>query len=190
MATAFTALYYSGGPKIDGTLREININRGSQTVASIDFYDFALKGDRSKDVRLQDGDILFVHTVGRRVALIGKFRHPAIYEIKPGENLSDIIKIGGGLEVDADFRRLHIERIIPFNERDKYEKNILDLDVTFTSADSLLRTKYEIIDGDVVSIYAIRGELQNRVSISGNVKHAGVLRIIPRHASKRSGIAC
>jgi protein involved in polysaccharide export with SLBB domain len=179
MATAFTALYYSGGPKTDGTLREIIVNRNNDKIATIDFYNFAIKGDRSNDVRLQDGDIIYIHSAGPRIALNGKVKHPAIYELKPDERLGDVIQLAGGLQVDADYRRVHVERIIPFEDRNKYDKNILDLDVFFNSKDSLLSTKYEIIDGDVVNIFPIRGELQNRITILGNVKQPGTYELIP-----------
>ncbi len=178
MATAFTALYYSGGPNTDGTLRDIIINRGNQKIAAIDFYDFAIKGDRENDVRLQDGDILYIHTAGPRIALSGKVRHPAIYELKPGERLGDIIKLAGGLQVDADYRRVHVERIIPFAERYKYDKNILDIDIYFNSLNPLLNTNYEVIDGDVVRIFPIRGDLQNRLTITGNVKQPGTYELV------------
>jgi len=82
MATAFTALYHAGGPTLSGSLRNVRVMRSeskgdspqlaSKTVSVIDVYDYAIKGDKSKDVRLEDGDVVLVKPVGRRVALVGK----------------------------------------------------------------------------------------------------------------------
>jgi len=174
MATAFTALYYSGGPTAEGSLRDIRVMRETQTAGTIDFYDFALKGDKSKDVRLQDGDIVFVRFAGRRVALAGNVHKPAIYELKESERLADLIQLAGNLRHDADFKRVHVERIVPFEQRSQYERTILDIDVSFGSVGELQRSLFEMSDGDVVQVFGIRGELENRVTISGNVRKPGV----------------
>ena len=89
MSTAFTSLYFSGGPKLNGTLRDIQILRDGKKIADIDFYDYLLKGDASKDVRLEEGDIIFIPPVGKRVALFGDVFRPAVYELKLNEQLRD-----------------------------------------------------------------------------------------------------
>jgi protein involved in polysaccharide export with SLBB domain len=84
MSTAFTALYYSGGPGINGSLRKVKVLRGGKVFSEIDLYNYLLNGDKSKDIRLQDEDIIFVPPVGRRTAIAGSVFHPAIYELKEG----------------------------------------------------------------------------------------------------------
>ena len=61
MSTAINALYLSGGPTINGSLRTIQIIRSGNVFGTLDFYDYALRADNSKDIRLQDGDIVFVN---------------------------------------------------------------------------------------------------------------------------------
>jgi protein involved in polysaccharide export with SLBB domain len=177
MSTSFLALYVAGGPTINGSLRSIDVLRNNKIISQIDFYDYALRGDKSKDIRLQDGDVVFVHPVGKRVALVGNVIHPAIYEAKTKETLKDLFTMAGGLQVDAYSDRVHIGRIIPFPQRKLYSRNILDIDVPFESVDALLNSSYELENGDIVSVLMINNFLQNRVQISGNVKKPGIFEL-------------
>jgi polysaccharide biosynthesis/export protein len=179
MSTSFLALYVAGGPNINGTLRSIEVLRNNKTISTIDFYDYALRGDKSKDIRLQDGDIVFVKTIGTRAAITGNVIRPAIYELKPNETLKDILLMCGGLQVNAYYDRAHVERIIPFSERKHYEKNMLDLDMKFSSAEDLLKSNLKLENGDIISIFQISDFLQNRVTILGNVKKPGVFELQP-----------
>ena len=146
-------------------------------ISQIDFYDYALRGDKSKDIRLQDGDVVFVHPAGKRVALTGDVIHPAIYEMKSKEILKDLITMAGGLQAEAYSDRIHVERIIPFAQRKLFSKNILDIDVPFSSVDALLNSTFELENGDIVSVLKINNLLQNRIQISGNVKKPGTFEL-------------
>ena len=152
MSTAFTSLYFSGGPQLNGTLRDIQILRSGKKIADIDFYDYLLKGDASKDIRLEEGDIIFIPPVGKRVALIGDVFRPAVYELKGNEQLRDLIAEAGGLNSTAYFQNVHLERVIPFAERKDYLNNILDITLNFNSVNELEESTYLLNDGDVITI--------------------------------------
>jgi protein involved in polysaccharide export with SLBB domain len=183
MATAFTALYRAGGPTLSGSLRNVKVMRSqpradaaqaqAKAVSVIDVYEYAIKGDKSKDVRLEDGDVVLVKPVGRRVALLGRVLRPAIYELKEKEKLGDLIGLAGGLGFDAYTDRIHIERVIPFEERAQYRSNILDIDVRFENVQKLLSSSLDIEDGDVVSILSVNQFRENLVTLYGNVKKPG-----------------
>jgi polysaccharide biosynthesis/export protein len=177
MSTSFLALYVAGGPTINGSLRDIDVLRNNKLISQIDFYDYVLHGDKSKDIRLQDGDVVFVHPVGKRVALAGNVIHPAIYETKTKETLNELIVMAGGLQVNAYSDRVHVERIIPFSQRKLYLRNILDIDLPFASVEALLNSNFELENGDIVSVLMINNFLQNRVQISGNVKKPGIFEL-------------
>ena len=177
MSTAFTSLYFSGGPQLNGTLRDIQILRSGKKIADIDFYDYLLKGDASKDIRLEEGDIIFIPPVGKRVALIGDVFRPAVYELKENEQLRDLIAEAGGLNSTAYFQNVHLERVIPFAERKDYLNNILDITLNFNSVNELEESTYLLNDGDVITINGVNNRLQNRVSISGDVKKPGTYEL-------------
>ncbi len=60
MSTLLNALFASGGPAPQGSLRDIQVQRNGQTVVHFDLYDLLLRGDKSKDVALAPGDVIFI----------------------------------------------------------------------------------------------------------------------------------
>ena len=58
-ASAFNALYLSGGPNENGSFREIRLIRDGVTVKTIDVYDFLINADPTANVQLREQDILF-----------------------------------------------------------------------------------------------------------------------------------
>ncbi|MCX7984775.1 MAG: SLBB domain-containing protein, partial [Bacteroidetes bacterium] len=180
LSTMLHALYLSGGPTTNGSLRKINLLRNNKVVAQLDFYEYALKGNRTDDVRLQDGDILFIPPVQKRVAIVGAVLRPAIYELKEQETLSDLIALSGGLLVNAYTERIHIERLVPFSQRSILKKDILDIDLPFASLEQLQSSVFKLEDADIVSIYSITNYPYNRVTITGNVNKPGTYELITR----------
>jgi polysaccharide biosynthesis/export protein len=179
LSNAMLGLYVAGGPNVKGTLRDIQILRDNKVISTLDVYDFALHGDKSRDIRLQDGDVIFVKPAGRRVAIVGHVIRPAIYELKDNETLGDLLSLAGGLEFNAYFNTVHVERIIPFSERKDYNKNILDIDVRFSSVDELRKSDFKLVDGDIVTIRRVNDLFENRAILAGNVKKPGVYSLSP-----------
>ena len=82
MSTLLNALFTSGGPDESGSMRNIQIKRGAATATSFDLYDMLVSGDKSRDVSLRDGDVIFIPEVGPLVALSGNVKQPGIFELK------------------------------------------------------------------------------------------------------------
>jgi polysaccharide biosynthesis/export protein len=179
LSTAIHALYLSGGPTINGSLRTIQIVRGGTVSGTLDFYDYALRADNSKDIRLQDGDIVFVKPVGIRAGIAGIVLRPAMYEMKEKENLGTLLGFAGGLRFDAYFQRIHIERLIPFDEQKNYSKNFLDFDLHFNTYQEAVESKFEIQSGDIVSVLQAGVLPEDRVTITGSVKKPGNFQLKP-----------
>lgn len=66
-----------------GSYRSIEVLRGDQKVASIDLYDFLLKGTLAP-VQFKDGDTVLVNPRGPIVEMRGDVTLPASLEFKPG----------------------------------------------------------------------------------------------------------
>ncbi|SMO48936.1 protein involved in polysaccharide export, contains SLBB domain of the beta-grasp fold [Balnearium lithotrophicum] len=97
--TVIDAIMMAGGIKKDGTLRDVIITRRTSKGLKrihIDFYRLLLEGE-PVDMRLKDGDVIFVHSIGKVAGIVGKVKRPAIYELKSNETVSDLIKMAGGL---------------------------------------------------------------------------------------------
>ncbi len=176
-SSAFTALYFGGGPTLKGSLRNIRIVRKGRVIKNLDLYDYLINGNNSGDIQLQDGDIVFIPPVGKRVAVNGAVFRPAIYEMKENEKLGELIRYSGGLNNNAYFQKLTVERIVPFEEREKYKYSILILDVNFNSINEILTSDFNLADGDLISVNTIDTLYENRLVIAGQVKHPGVYEL-------------
>ncbi len=69
LSTLVSALFAAGGPNKSGSLRHIQVRRGSKTIVTFDMYDFLLRGDKSKDIRLQPEDVIFIPPIGPMAAI-------------------------------------------------------------------------------------------------------------------------
>jgi protein involved in polysaccharide export with SLBB domain len=110
-ATAFHALFRAKGPSKAGSLRNITIKKHSGKIVKLDLYDLLLKGDISKDVSLDNGDIIFVNTIGDTIAIAGEIKKPAIYEIDKSILISDAIAMAGGFLQTANTNNLQLIRL-------------------------------------------------------------------------------
>ncbi len=177
LSTSFTALYYSGGPNINGSLRNVQVIRGGKVISTIDIYDYLLKGDQSSDVRLEDEDVLFVPPVGERAAITGQVFRSGIYEFKKGDQLKDLLKYAGGPTFKTYFQDVYVQRVIPFNQRKDYQNNILSMDLNFKSIDEFNKSSFSLADGDIIIIKGVNGSPQNKVTILGDVKVPGTYEL-------------
>jgi len=110
LSTITNALYVSGGIKRTGSLRKIQHKRDGELIGELDLYDLLLAGDTSNDNRLQPGDVIFIPPVGDRVGIEGEVYRPALYELKNGTNLQELVNLAGGLTPQAYPQLVRIER--------------------------------------------------------------------------------
>jgi protein involved in polysaccharide export with SLBB domain len=176
VATALQALYQSGGPTEQGSFRDIQIRRGASLIASLDIYEYLTQGAARGDVPLDQGDVVFVPVRGRWVEIDGNVVRPGIYELKDGEGLSSLIRLAGGIEPEADLRRIQIDRILPPEQRDPGVQRVL-IDVNVAG---LLEAEGEVASiepGDKVYVFAVSEARRNTITISGNVWAPGVYEL-------------
>jgi polysaccharide export outer membrane protein len=158
LSTLVNALFASGGPSPMGSLRKIQVKRGAQTVTTFDFYDLLLKGDKSKDVQLVSGDVIYIPPVGPMVAIAGSVDVPALYEITPGSTVQDVIALAGGLSTLAQDKQVRVERIKHHDDR-----TILDVSLDATGMTTTLS------DGDILEVTPIIDRFRTAVTLRGNV---------------------
>ena len=168
--TVLTALSVAGGPAKTGSLRQVKLIRKGLEIANIDFYDFFRSGDNRQDVRLQSGDTIFVPMAGALVGVSGKVRRPAIYELREGETLGDLIKMAGGTVSTAYLSKVRIERI-----QDHSLKKIIDVDLTSESTSFSLPLQ----DHDLVEIASI-SDNGGYVKLTGFVARPGEYQLTPK----------
>jgi protein involved in polysaccharide export with SLBB domain len=171
--TALSALYVAGGPTINGSMRAVQVRRAGRTVDSLDVYDYLVRGDASHDVRLQNGDVLFVPVHGPRVRILGEIARPATYELRGGETLTELLGDAGGFKATASRQRILIERIVPPSERAAAGRDRVTVDVSSSALAGAAGPAIPLQDGDVVRVFAIAERVRNRVFVDGNVYQSG-----------------
>ena len=171
--TAFSALYQAGGPTANGSLRRIEIRRGRRTADTLDVYDYLIRGDASRDVRLRSGDVIFVPVRGAYVRLTGEVIRPAIYELKPGETLANLVQAAGGFTATAGRTRVQIERILPPTQRGTGGRDRVVLDVASSELATGSGPALALQAGDVVRVFPVADRVRNRVTVLGNVYAPG-----------------
>jgi protein involved in polysaccharide export with SLBB domain len=171
LSTLVNALFASGGPSNEGSMRHIQLKRGAAVVTEFDLYDLLLNGDKSKDARLLPGDVVYVPASGPRAAAAGSIRTPAIYELKGEGKVSDLIRMAGGLSEVADIQRATLERIHHEGSREVLEFK-LDAQGVTTG----------IGDGDLLYVSTVLPRFANVVTLRGNVASPGRF---PWHAGMR-----
>ena len=125
LSTLVNALFASGGPSANGSMRAIELRRDGKLLTQIDLYDFITKGDKSRDVALLPGDVIFIPQAGPRVAVLGAFDQVAIFETKvPGQTVGEVLAYGGGVAPIATVRKALLERV---NPAVKSSREVLDL---------------------------------------------------------------
>ena len=162
LSTVLNALFASGGPSVRGSMRHIQIRRGGTVLPEFDLYDLVLHGDKTRDVRLETGDILFIPAVGPQVALGGSVRHPALYELKTGSTLQEVLDLAGGLSAVGTTSSFSLDRIGADHTRH-----------TMTVALDAAGRAMPLQDGDVIYAGHISPAYEKTVTIRGNLANPG-----------------
>ena len=163
LSTLVDALFASGGPSVGGSMRHIELRRGNKVITDFDLYDLIAHGDKSKDVKLLPGDVIFIPPVGPQVALTGSVRNPGIYELRQNESLAGLLADAGGVSAVAAQARVSIQRI----EDHSYSSA---MEVAYDKTG--LATKLD--DGDIIRVFSIVPAYRKTVILRGNIANPGI----------------
>src|SRR6185437_7336376 len=161
LSTLLNALFYAGGPKPQGSLRDIQLKRGGKTIDHFDLYDVLLHGDKSHDVQLASGDVIFIPPVGKQVAVVGSVNNPEIYELRNETTIEQVLQLAGGRTNIAVNSKARVERIYDHSVRSVMEVNLSE------------PSSFQVQDGDIVTINAIVDRFKDAVTLRGNVANPG-----------------
>jgi polysaccharide biosynthesis/export protein len=175
-ATALTALYASLGPSDNGSLRQILVRRGP-AVDTLDVYDYLLNGNTTHDVRLNNGDLVFVPVHGARVRIVGEVARPATYEMKSGETLADALRYAGGFTATAARQHVQIERIVPPAQRAPGGRDRIVTEIVSDDFVSGTGPSVPVLPGDVIRVFSIATRVRNRITVAGDVWSPGSIGI-------------
>ena len=165
LSTLVNSLFEAGGPNKTGSMRSIDVKRNGGTVVQFDMYDFLLKGNKTKDVRLMPEDVIFIPPVGPLAGIAGNVKNPAIYELKGETRLLDLLGMAGGLSGMAFRGRVQVQRTQNNEFRTVFEGDLIDIEKN-TEKNFLIK------DGDLVKVFSVV-DLKNIVTITGAVGNPG-----------------
>ena len=171
LTTVYGALFAAGGPTKKGTMRSVQVLRSGKVVKTLDLYDFLIRGDRSQDMRLQHEDTVFVPLIGPVAGVSGTVYRPAIYELKGGETVGDLIRTAGGIMPISLGSRLQLTR---FAENQK--KVILDVKLSNpepASPERVAELREKIQNMDTVTVFPVYDKVWETVNLNGHVRHPG-----------------
>ena len=159
VSTLINALFATGGPSSNGSMRNIQLVRQGQLIGSVDLYQFLRGGDTSKDMTLMTGDVIKIPPVGPQIAMLGSIPNPAIYELAPGENantLQSMILYAGNLSIFTSPLQASIERIDPSRE-----KPLSAVSLALDKSGLATRLK----GGDIITFMPIKPAFENAISL-------------------------
>lgn len=163
-ASAFNALYLSGGPNENGSFRNIQLIRDNKTIKTIDVYDYLINANTQGNIQLREQDIIYIPTYQKRVEASGAFKRTGIFELNEKEKLSDLIRYLGGFTDHAFKAQLSLTRITDS------EKKVIDVSQSIFES-------FTPSNGDVVVASGIIDRYENRVNISGAVFRPGTYEL-------------
>ncbi|MBU3016156.1 SLBB domain-containing protein [Paraglaciecola agarilytica] len=169
LSTITNALFSSGGINDVGSLRHIELKRAGKTVTEFDLYDLLVFGDTSKDMRLQQGDVIFIPIVKKLVSVDGEVRRPAIYEAKNNDTMASMLNIAGGLLPTAAAKSLQVARS---TASDGFEVNTVNMQ------DRAGRS-LKLAAGDFINVPAAGNEFNNAVVVMGAYATPGLTQWRP-----------
>jgi protein involved in polysaccharide export with SLBB domain len=168
LSTLVNALFSSGGPSEQGSMRRIELRRDGKVVTTFDLYDLLIDGDKSHDAPLLPGDVIYIPPVGPEVAIAGSVHVPAIYELKGTETAGQAIALAGGLSTMAAKQEAQLDRTNQTGAR-----QTVPIALDSAGMDTPLR------DGDILRIPAMVQQFERTVILRGNVANPGRYRWTP-----------
>ncbi|GAB3508482.1 SLBB domain-containing protein [Emticicia fontis] len=160
LASAFNALYLSGGPNNNGSFRNIQIFRNNTLIKKIDVYDFLLKGTLEDNINLFDQDVILVPLFQKKVKIEGEVKRSGIFELNEGDNFKALLNYAGGYTEQAYTSTINVKR------NTKTEKKLF----TF---DPLTNAEFITQNGDQFYIGTILDRFENKVEVLGAVFRPG-----------------
>jgi protein involved in polysaccharide export with SLBB domain len=163
LSTLINAVFASGGPNTNGSLRRIQLKRNDLVVGELDLYDFILNGDKTQDARLQSGDTVVFLPKGAQIALLGALDNPAIFELKSStESAAKVLGYAGLSRISTNRPTALLERIDALNTKAPRSVGTVRLDDQ--SAESTL-----LRDGDLLTLFGLAPAFGNAVTLRGTV---------------------
>jgi len=157
LTTLTNAIFASGGPSAQGSLRDIQLKRDGQVIANYDMYDLLLNGNDNGDIRLLSGDIIYIKPYGSEVAIYEGVKVPGIYEARDGESVADLVRFAGGYTFDNTKNTLIVEKINNRQKIDVFNYSFLE------------GLKQKVANGEIIHFFKMANDYDQSIVLIGNI---------------------
>jgi protein involved in polysaccharide export with SLBB domain len=130
--------------------------RNNKVYKNIDIYRFLVNGNQADNVGLRDNDVIRIPTYTQRVVVEGQVKRPGVFEMKSGENFTDLLTYASG------FTDLAYTASVNILQKTGKEFKVKDIKASEFSS-------YKPLSGDVFRITKILTRFENRIKINGAV---------------------
>lgn len=169
LSSVTNALFISGGVNEQGSLRNIQVRRNNSIIATYDFYDFLMKGSLETDIKLEDGDVIFIPFIENTVQLGGAFKRPHKYEFLSGESIKDAVTLAGGFNSE----------VMPNSRLELSSVDRVASKRTITYLDPLKDLNMKLNNRDVINVSSTSGLTPETIKLSGEIVNPGEYSIQP-----------
>lgn len=176
LSTLINALFAAGGPSKNGSLRTIRLLRSGADPTQVDLYNFLLGGDKDLDVRLRDGDTIFIPVIGPVVGVAGNVKRPAIYEMAKPIKLQEVLDLAGGITFAGWLQRVQVERVANHEKRTVVDFDLSEKTVAVERPQAMEMT---VQDGDVVKVFPVAEAPKDIIEMEGHVIRPGKYQFKP-----------
>ena len=156
-------LFFSGGPSFNGSLRNISVKRSGKEVGNFDFYDLLIYGNINSDIKLQSNDAIVINPTGKTIKISGEVKKQAIFELKDGEDFSDLLTFASGFTNLADLKRITLSSIAENGER------------IYKNFGSSELKSVQLKDGDEIFINKLSNTPRNIIKVIGEIASPGFI---------------
>lgn len=170
-SNVFNVVARAGGVTKFGNLRSIQLKRNGKVIDEVDVYKYLTSGDFGKHIYLQNNDFVIVGFVEKKVFATGQFKRPMYYQLKKDEGVRALLKYSGGLSSDAYASGMKIIR----TENEKQVQK----DVNANAIIRIPNQDFQLNDGDIVSVDAIKPGIYNKVQLAGEVTYPAIYELRP-----------
>jgi polysaccharide biosynthesis/export protein len=160
--TLVDAVFAIGGPSGAGSMRHIQLKRAGKIVTDFDLYALLVNGDKSGDVQLESGDVLYIPAAGPQVAILGSVRQAGIYELRGEESIDQLLQATGGKTATASGAHMLLDRI-----EDHTRRRALQISGDPAGLATLLA------DGDILRVDPVISTYHDTVTLRGAVANPG-----------------
>jgi len=123
-----------------------------------------VNGDKSNDVPLLPGDVIYIPPAGPQVAVAGSVKAPAIYELKSADSttIGDVLEMAAGLTSVASKDKIRLERL------DDHHLRMMD-EVPLDAQGQATTLR----DGDLLELIPVASQFKDAITLRGNVANPG-----------------